>query len=156
MSFDKGKLPAPQEYFLSQDIELKGHRRSIWQTAPCRFHGGSDSMRVNTLNGAWICMACGERGGDVLSYHMRATGMDFCAAAKALGAWEGNDPARADSLKPRPLPASAALQVLRDESLLAAVAACNVAQGVSLSDVDRSRLVQASARISRIAEMYRG
>lgn len=155
MSFDRSKLPSPEEYFCSQGLGLQGHRRATWKTSPCHFHGGSDSLRINTLTGGWICMACGEKGGDVLSYHMRITGMDFCAAAKDLNAWDDRQaPAASTSMKARPLPAGAALQVLADESRLAAVAACNVAQGVVLSDQDRSRLLQASARISLIAEIY--
>ena len=50
------------------------------------------------------------------------------------------------------LPARAALEALRFDSLLCAVAACNVAQGVQLSEKDCADLVKAAARIQLVAE----
>jgi hypothetical protein len=40
------------------------------------------------------------------------------------------------------------------EANLIAIAAGNVAQGVALSDTDRSRLMQAAGRVQRIVEVY--
>ena len=45
-----------------------------------------------------------------------------------------------------------ALQVLSVECLIAAVAAENIAQGIVLSDEDRSRLIQSACRIRAAAE----
>lgn len=147
--FRRELLPDPLSYFAGiAGLTLQG--RGQWRTSECTFHGGSDSMRINTNTGAWVCMArCGARGGDVLAYEMARSGSDFQTAAKALGAWIGqgtNAPRR-----PTALPARAALEVLSFEATLAAVAAGNLAQGVALSDGDRERLLKAAGRINRIA-----
>lgn len=153
MSFNRDHLPDPLEYYEnSAGLKLMG--RGPWRTTRCEFHGGSDSMRINTANGAWVCMSgCGARGGDVLAYHMAAHGMDFITAAKALGAWVDDGKPHCPQ-KPKPLPASQAIQVLAFESLLTAIAAGNIAHGVQLSDTDRSRLLVASQRIQTITGAF--
>ncbi|MDZ4145392.1 MAG: CHC2 zinc finger domain-containing protein [Burkholderiales bacterium] len=151
MTFDRTKLPDPQAYFEGEGLTLQG--RGPWRTTQCRFHGGSDSLRIKIDSGSWVCMSCAEKGGDVLSYHMKAHGVEFVEAAKALGAWtDDGQPHRPQ--KPAPLPARDALQVLAREATLAAVAAGNVAHGVTLTDVDRFRLRAAAARINRIVEAF--
>jgi len=150
MSFKRDQLPEPMTYYDAQELTLVGPRYAIWRTTECKFHGGSDSMRINTQTGAFICMAgCGARGGDVLSYEMAITGADFVAAAKALGAWidDGKPPLpmRATTLSPR-----AALEVLGFESTIVAVAAANLARGQVLHDTDRARLLTCAGRINRI------
>ena len=153
MSFDRTRLPDATTYFENQGLQLKGPRGAKWKTTTCNFHGGSDSMRVNTGVGAWVCMSCGEKGGDVLAYEMAATGGDFMDAAKALGAWvdDGQMPVQQ---KPSPLSARQALSVLTYEANLAAVAAGNVAHGTLLGAADLARLLVASRRISQIAEAF--
>jgi hypothetical protein len=151
--FFRERLPDALAYFVDQGLPLTA--KGKWRTTRCDFHGGSDSMRVNIEAGSWVCMACGAKGGDLLSYHMQLHGMEFVAAAKALGAWEENDKL-VRRQKPAPLPARAALEVIRQESMLAAVAAANVAHGVTLSDLDRTRLLQAAGRINRIVEVFHG
>lgn len=47
----------------------------------------------------------------------------------------------------RPFPAADVLAALADEAHLVAVAAANIAQGVSLTDDDRARLMTAAERI---------
>ncbi len=155
MSFDRNRLPDPTTYFENQGLSLKGPRSAKWKTTACNFHGGSDSMRVNVTSGAYVCMAgCGAKGGDVVAYHMAAHGLDFIDAAKALGCWledgQPNMPQR-----PKPLPASQAIQVLAFESTLTAVAAGNIAHGVQLTDKDRARLLVAARRISHITEVFK-
>lgn len=107
-------------------------------------------MRVNAATGGFCCMNCGARGGDVLAYHMATHGLEFVAAAKALGTWvddgKPNKPQRPTALPPR-----AALEVLSFESTLVAVAAGNLARGVTLSNDDRKRLLLCAGRINRIA-----
>lgn len=147
MSFRRERLPDPADFFEGQGLTLKGPGK--WKTTECIFHGGSDSFRVNTENGAWVCMSCGEKGGDVLAFHMARTGDDFVKAAKALGCFDNDG--RPSSTKPLPFSARQALEVLRFESLLCAVAACNVAQGVDISEEDRHRITQAAQRIETIA-----
>ncbi|WP_439518499.1 CHC2 zinc finger domain-containing protein [Hydrogenophaga sp.] len=151
MSFDRDRRPEPRGYFESEGLTLKGPGK--WKTTICNFHGGSDSMRVNVATGAWVCMSCGEKGGDVLAFHMASHGLEFVDAAKALGCWvEDGRPLRPQ--KPAPLPPRAALQVLAFEATLAAVAAGNVAHGVTLTEPDRFRLLTAAGRINRLVEAY--
>ena len=151
MSFDRDRLPEPIGYFEGQDLKLS--KRGKWRTTECRFHGGSDSMRLNTATGAWVCMSCGAKGGDVLAYEMAATGVDFVTAAKALGAWV-DDGKPEPRQKPAPLPPRAALEVLSFEATLAAVAAGNLAHGLALTAKDRTRLLTAANRINKLAEAY--
>ena len=99
-------------------------------------------------------MACNAKGGDVLAHYMAEHGVDFITAAKALGAWQ--DDGKPDKPhRPKPLPASAAISVLAFESTLTAVAAGNIARGVSLTDKDRARLLVAARRINHITEIFK-
>lgn len=41
-------------------------------------------MRVNTANGAWVCMSCGAKGGDVIAHRMQAHSQEFIQAVKSL------------------------------------------------------------------------
>ena len=149
MSFDRNLLPDTTAYFEEQGLKLTGPRSAKWKTTACQFHGGSDSMRVNTSTGAWVCMSCGVKGGDVLAYEIAATGADFVDAAKAVGAWvDDGKPQRPQ--KPTALPPRAALEVMAFECNLVAIAAGNIAKGVILSDADRARVMAAAGRINRI------
>lgn len=153
MTFNRDLLPEPASYFESQGLKLSGPRAANWKTTECRFHGGSDSMRVNVHTGAWVCMACGEKGGDVLAYEIATTGAEFVDACKAIGAWvdDGKPQARQ---KPTPLSPRAALSVLSFEATLTAIAAGNLARGVALNDVDLQRLMVAARRIIALAEAF--
>ena len=150
MSFDRNLLPDRMGYFEAQGLKLAGPRSAKWKTTACQFHGGSDSMRINTATGAWVCMSCGESGGDVLAYSMKLHGLEFVEAAKQLGAWvDDGKPQRPQ--KPTALPPRAALEVMAFECCLVAVAAGNLAKGVTPSDAARARLMVAAGRINRIA-----
>jgi len=152
MGFDRRNLPDAVGYYESEGLKLTG--RGKWRTTECKFHGGSDSMRINTDSGAFACMAgCGARGGDVLAYHMAQHGLAFVEAAKALGAWI-DDGRPATLHKPTPLSPRQALEVLAVEANLVAIAAANVAHGVVLSRVDLSRVLTASGRITRLVEVF--
>lgn len=153
MPFDRNLLPDATSYFEEQGLKLAGPSRAKWKTTQCRFHGGSDSMRVNTASGAWVCMSCGEKGGDVLAYEIAATGADFVEAAKAIGAWvDDGRPHRPQ--KPTPLSPRAALSAMAFEATFTAVAAANLAKGVILTDADRARLMTAASRINLLAEAF--
>lgn len=154
MSFDRNRLPDPSAYFENRGLTLSGPRSAKWKTTRCEFHGGRDSMRVNTTSGAWVCMACGEKGGDVLAYEIATTGAEFRQAATSLGAWV-DDGSPVIPQKPTPLSARAALSVLGFESLFVAIAAGGLAKGVALSDKDRNRLMKAVARINRLVECFK-
>ncbi len=153
MSFSRTRLPdALTHYRDTEGLVLKG--RGKWLGAPCVFHDDSNpSMRINAETGGGCCMSCGVKFGDVVDFHMQRHGVDFVTAAKALGCWidDGKPaPTRAQSLPPR-----AALEVLAFEALLAAVAAGNMANGVTLTDADRARLRLAAGRMTVIATEYR-
>jgi hypothetical protein len=151
--FLRDNLPDPVSYFEAEGYTLVGPKSAKWKTTDCRFHGGSDSMRVNTQTGGWICMACNAKGGDVLAHFMAEHGTDFVTAAKLLGAWrDDGKPDHHRRLKP--LPASQAIQVLAFESTLAATAAGNIAHGIQLTDTDRARLYVAAQRINAISEAF--
>lgn len=154
MPLIREQLPEPQAYFEGQDLVLVG--KGAWRTARCVFHGGSDSMRVNVRSGAFVCMTgCGARGGDVLAYHMAIQGLGFVEAAKNLGAWE-EEPQHGASRRPpcRPLglPVRDALALLREDAMVVAVAAGNLAHGCSLTEADLERLRESAARIQRLAD----
>ena len=152
MGFDRRNLPEAVGYYESEGLKLTG--RGKWRTTECKFHGGFDSMRINTDSGAFACMAgCGARGGDVLAYHMAQHGLEFVEAAKALGAWI-DDGRPATQHKPAPLSPRQALEGLAVEANLVAIAAANVAHGVVLSQVDLSRVLTASGRITRLVEVF--
>lgn len=152
--FLKDHLPDPVSYFESEGLTLKGPRSAKWKTTECHFHGGSDSMRVNTATGAWVCMACAEKGGDVLSHHMKAHEVDFVTAAKALGAWHDDGKTNTEHHRPKPLPAGDALRLLAEESNLIAIAGGNIFNGVQLTDADRARVYLAANRIAIITEAF--
>jgi hypothetical protein len=154
MSFDRNLLPDPVAYFENQGLTLKGPNRAKWRTTTCNFHGGSDSMRVNVATGAWVCMSCGEKGGDVLAYEIKDSGREFVDAAKALGCWVDDGRPHLQT-KPTPLSPRLALSVLAFESSLAAIAAANVAHGYALTQIDLDRLLMAANRINNIAEAFK-
>lgn len=153
MSFDRNLLPDPTAYFESLGLKLIGPARSKWRTTSCLFHGGSDSMRINTSTGGWVCMSCDAKGGDVLAYEMQRTDKDFVTAAKGLGAWIGTDQPPTHH-RPAPLPPRAALEVLGAECNLIAIAGANIARGIALQDADLQRVLAATNRVIRLVEAY--
>lgn len=151
MGFERELLPEVADYFDSESIPLRGP--GSWKTAPCDFHGGSDSLRVNMHSGGWVCMACGERGGDLLAFHMKRHGLDFIDAAKALGAYRDDGRPNRGETKPRLLSARMALDVLRFEAWVIVCAMRNVElEGGPPSDEDWERVMTAVRRIEVIAE----
>lgn len=86
--FTRERLPDPLGYFESAGLRLVGHRP--WRSALCPFHNDTrPSLRVNVDTGAYKCMACGAKGGDVIDFHRQRYSMGFKEAAQALGAWGG-------------------------------------------------------------------
>jgi DNA primase len=83
--FDRERLPDPLDYFADAGLCLIGRGR--WRSALCPFHDDHNpSLRVNAETGAFRCMACGARGGDVIDFHRARHGMTFAEAAGDLGA----------------------------------------------------------------------
>lgn len=148
MSFDRSALPEPVMYFEAAGLPLQG--RGKWRTTRCDFHDGSDSMRVNTESGGWCCMACGVSGGDVIAHLMQSTGADFVQAARTLGAWvEDGKPAPA---RPRRISASDAMQVIGTELNVCVIVVGDAKRGVTPTDGDWQRFLQAAGRVQTIAE----
>lgn len=153
--FDRTLLPTPEEYFALRGLKLTGPRSSKWKTTRCDFHDGSDSMRINTKSGGWICMACGVHGKDVLAYEMQAAGTDFVTAARDLRAWvyDGSEPP-VNYQKPLPLPARQAIEVIAFEALFLLCCAGTLRNGNPLTDGDMDRLATCTGRIRVLSEEY--
>ena len=84
--FSRALLPSAITYCEKQNIQLKGS--GAWRNANCPFNKDTKpSLRINIERGAYRCMVCGARGGDVLAFHMHKHGLGFIDAAKQLGAW---------------------------------------------------------------------
>jgi hypothetical protein len=151
MSFDRNQLPDPALFFEAEGAPLQG--KGKWRTTRCDFHGGSDSMRVNTESGGWVCMSCHISGGDVISYVMQRYGADFITAAKTVGAWiEDGRPA---PTKARSFSASDAMSVLSEDLHLCAVVVSDVRRGVTPTDADWQTFLRASARCIAISQEAR-
>ena len=85
--FRRDALPDALRYF-TECAGLRMFGRGAWRSAICVFHDDSrPSLRVNVATGAYRCMACGARGGDVLDFHRARHGLSFAQAARDLGAW---------------------------------------------------------------------
>lgn len=149
MSFNREQLPDPLDYY-ENTAGLKLMGRGPWRTTRCEFHGGSDSMRINLKSGGFMCMSCGEKGGDVLAYEMQATGAEFPDAAKALNAWSDDGPP--STYKPATVSARTMLEVLSFEVQIVALMAADLAKGIAISELDKHRLFEAASRITRVAE----
>lgn len=84
---NRNRLPHPVDYYAGEGVRLLGS--GDWRNALCPFHKDTNpSLRVFFETGAFRCMVCGARGGDVLAFHIQRHGLRFIDAAKALGAWE--------------------------------------------------------------------
>lgn len=112
-------------------------------------------MRVNRRSGGYCCMACGEKGGDVLAFHMRLHDLDFLSAARELNAVVESDKPYSGPTRARRIPAGEALDLLYEDSLLAWVAAGNLANGVRLTDRDRADLSRAADRVFLVSQEAR-
>lgn len=87
-AFDRHLLPAPADYYHSENIKLSG--RGTWQSAICPFHIDTHpSLRVHVETGGFRCMVCGAHGGDIIAFHMQRYGLSFASAVTDLAAWEG-------------------------------------------------------------------
>ena len=86
-AFNRALLPTPTEYY--RGMKLTG--TTEWRTTLCCFHDDkTPSLRINLKNGAFKCMVCDAKGGDVLSFHMQRNALSFIDACKSLGAWSNN------------------------------------------------------------------
>jgi hypothetical protein len=150
--FNRELLPEPVAYYEAQGLTLQGPRSAQWRTAECSFHSGSDSLRIKVSTGAFVCMPCGARGGDVLAYEMAAHGIGFVEASKQLGAWSGDDPQR--HIRPTALTVRDGLSVLDDEANLIALEGARMGSGIVPSAADLERIRMAAARVNQIRGIY--
>ena len=85
---DRGSLPTPLQYLTDRGLH-KNKQRGQWVAIFCPVHkGGTEdhpSMRVNTIDGHFKCMACGAKGGDLVALHRLITGLGFRDAVRDLG-----------------------------------------------------------------------
>jgi len=151
MSFDRTRLLDTLAYFQSEGLKLTP--RGKWRTAPCEFHGGSDSLRIRVDTGAWICMSCGAKGGDIVAYHAATHGLDFVTTCKALGAWVEDEKPHQHH-RPKPLPAADALAVLALETMIVSMIASDMCRGLPIDEETKTRLLQATGRIQQIQGAY--
>lgn len=149
MSLDRDRLPAPADYFAEAGIALSGPGK--WKTARCDFHGGSDSLRVNTHTGAWVCMSCNAKGGDVIAHHMATAGVDFVTACKQLGAWVADG--KPAPTRPLPVPARQLLALVAAEAQLVAIVASDAAARRPIQPLDAQRCQLAAGRIAHVLEL---
>lgn len=147
--FVRDRLPDPVNYFESEGLPL--HGKGKWRTAACQFHGGSDSMRINTESGSWVCMACGMKGGDVLAYAMERHAVGFVEAARSLGAYVGGGKVHRGVMNPTTLSARDAMQVAAFELLVLVVVIADVRAGLIPSERDWARFLLGAGRIEALA-----
>jgi hypothetical protein len=85
---DRAALPTPADYLLARGL-LRGQPRGDWYAIRCPVHKGGNeshpSLRVSLADGHFRCMACGARGGDLISLHRLLTGASFVQALADLG-----------------------------------------------------------------------
>ena len=100
-------------------------------------------------------MSCGEKGGDVLAFHMRVHGTEFVATARELGAFVDDGRPYRGPTRARRLPATDALELLYQDSVFVWLAGANLANGVTLTDGDRKDLARAADRIYMVSQEAR-
>ena len=151
MPFIREREPDMESYIASMGLVLAGKGR--WRTTECQFHGGSDSLRVNTESNGWVCMSCMTKGGGAISHHMQLHGLDFAATCALLGCWH-NDGKPYREQKPKSLQPRDALESLRLETMLILITTGDYTAGRAVSTSERNRLVTAVGRIQQISLEY--
>jgi len=84
--FRRDRLPVPAAYYAKEGQTFQG--TGEWRSTICPFHDDSHpSLRVRLESGSFWCPVCGEKGGDIVSFHQKRHGLGFKEAVQALGAW---------------------------------------------------------------------
>lgn len=146
-AFVREGLPDAIDYFHREGVQLKGP--GIWKTGPCLFHGGSDSLRVETKSGRWVCMNCRVKGGDVLAYAMQRHGLDFVEAARSLGAYVEGDKPHRGTAKKTTLSALASLRLVQHEVGVIVATVLPIKDAIP-DPIDRVRFIEAAAVVLRV------
>lgn len=82
----RNRLPDPAGYYAQHLDKLGRANAGGWAQARCPFHddhNASLSVHVAGERGHYKCFACGEHG-DMVTFHMKRTGMAFAEAARDL------------------------------------------------------------------------
>ena len=146
--YERDMLPDAVAFYESEGLTLIGPGK--WKTTRCVFHGGSDSMRINTDNGAFKCMNCEQHGGDVLDYVMQWHGAEFMEAAEWLGATV--DDGKPTKHKPKTtLSPAAALALVQSETWFICCTALATADAIK-NPADRARLIDATRAIQHVMQ----
>lgn len=76
-------FPAPYAYYKKIFPHIINSHE--WVNVRCCFHHDRNpSLSINLKSGGFICHACGAKGADILSFHMRKNKASFKASLKAL------------------------------------------------------------------------
>lgn len=149
--FDRGLLPEPESYYCATEGLQFREKRGTWRTTECPWHGGQ-SLRINLASGAYACMGCGERGGDVIAFAMNRHGLTFVEAARRLGCWVEDGSAIAPPpTRPAGLSAADALALIAADAELLAIEALRVANGHALDQNARQAIADAARRVLLLA-----
>ena len=151
--FIRNRLPDPVAYFESEGLQFTG--RGKWRTTRCDFHGGSDSLRVNTESGGWVCMACGAKGGNVLDFYIRAHGIEFVEAAKALGAYVDDGKPDRGRRTATTLSARDAMEVMVDRLGRSWIVISDIRRGVIPNDSEWQAFLECVGLIETLVAEYR-
>ena len=85
---DRASLPTPRQYLAEHEL-LTSKPRGEWAQVRCPVHKGGEernaSLSMSMVDGHFRCHACGARGGDILAFHLLATGLPFRKAVADLG-----------------------------------------------------------------------
>lgn len=74
-------------YLREQDLCRFSNRSGQWAIAGlCPFHEdhSAGSFKINLTNGAFICFACGAKGGDIISFTQQKYQLQFRQALEKL------------------------------------------------------------------------
>lgn len=86
--FNRNLLPSPYEYY-TQTAGYRIPNTTGWFSTHCPFHNDqNESFGINLDSGGFNCFACGEKGGDIITFHMKKHGLTFIQTINALGAVE--------------------------------------------------------------------
>ena len=82
----RARLPDPETYYRARVEKLGARHGNGWAQGRCPFHddrNASLSVRLDDERGHWRCFAgCGH--GDLVSFHMRLSALNFVEAVRDL------------------------------------------------------------------------
>lgn len=131
-----------------EPFRLRQHGQDRWR-ACCPAHGGKNPSALSVgvgADGAVLLRCWHGCDVDAVAHGLGLELSDLFPPKPEAGAGAGPLKRR------RLLTAGQALQLLADESNVAAVAAANLANGGPFTDADRERLLQAAGRIAWLRE----